>query len=71
MPSMHEKVYGCLAASRVASAMGAAVEGWSPERIRDTYGFVDRSTRTSTTPTAASTGSGCPGRRRTGSSGRS
>ncbi len=42
MPGMHEKVYGCLAASRVASAMGAAVEGWPPERIRDTYGFVDK-----------------------------
>ena len=42
MPTMYEKVYGCLAASRVASAMGAAVEGWSPERIQETYGFVDR-----------------------------
>ena len=42
MPNMHDKVYGCLAASRVASSMGAAVEGWSPERIKETYGFVDR-----------------------------
>jgi ADP-ribosylglycohydrolase len=42
MPTLYEKVYGCLAASRVASAMGAAVEGWSPERIKETYGYVDR-----------------------------
>jgi ADP-ribosylglycohydrolase len=42
MPTLYEKVYGCLAASRVASAMGAAVEGWSPEKIKATYGFVDR-----------------------------
>ena len=42
MPTLYEKVYGCLAASRVASAMGAAVEGWSPERIKEKYGFVDR-----------------------------
>ena len=39
MPTLYEKVYGCLAASRVASAMGAAVEGWSPERIKETYGL--------------------------------
>lgn len=42
MPTLYEKIYGCLAASRVASAMGAAVEGWSPERIKETYGYVDR-----------------------------
>jgi ADP-ribosylglycohydrolase len=42
MPTLYEKVYGCLAASRVASSMGAAVEGWSPERIKETYGFVDK-----------------------------
>jgi ADP-ribosylglycohydrolase len=42
MPTLYEKVYGCLAASRVASAMGAAVEGWSADRIVETYGFVDR-----------------------------
>ncbi|HEY9076065.1 MAG TPA: ADP-ribosylglycohydrolase family protein [Anaerolineaceae bacterium] len=42
MPTLYEKVYGCLAASRVASAMGAAVEGWSPEQIEAKYGFVDR-----------------------------
>ena len=42
MPTLYEKVYGCLAASRVASAMGAAVEGWNPDRIKETYGFVDK-----------------------------
>ena len=42
MPTLYEKVYGCLAASRVASAMGAAVEGWHPDRIKETYGWVDR-----------------------------
>jgi ADP-ribosylglycohydrolase len=41
VPSLYEKIYGCLAASRVASAMGAAVEGWSPERIQEAYGFVE------------------------------
>ncbi|MBN1402427.1 MAG: ADP-ribosylglycohydrolase family protein, partial [Anaerolineae bacterium] len=42
MVTLYEKIYGCLAASRIGSAMGAAVEGWSPERIAETYGFVDR-----------------------------
>jgi len=42
MASLYDKVYGCLAASRVGSAMGAAVEGWSPERIKEVHGYVDR-----------------------------
>lgn len=42
MVSLYDKVYGCLAASRVGSAMGAAVEGWSPERIKEVHGYVDR-----------------------------
>jgi ADP-ribosylglycohydrolase len=42
MPTLYEKVYGCLAASRVASSMGAAVEGWHADRIKSTYGWVDR-----------------------------
>ena len=42
MATLYEKIYGCLAASRAASAMGAVVEGWTPERIRETYGYVDR-----------------------------
>lgn len=41
MPDTFEKIYGCLAASRVASAMGAAVEGWHADRIIETYGFLD------------------------------
>jgi len=41
MTSTFEKIYGCLAASRVASAMGAAVEGWRADRIVATYGFLD------------------------------
>lgn len=42
MTVLYDKVYGRLAASRVASAMGAPVEMSSLQRIRDTYGFVDR-----------------------------
>ena len=42
MATLYEKVYGCLAASRVGSSMGAAVEGWMPERIKEVHGFVDR-----------------------------
>jgi ADP-ribosylglycohydrolase len=42
MPTLFEKVYGCLAASRVASAMGAAVEGWHSDQIVAAYGFLDR-----------------------------
>ena len=41
MASLKEKFHGCIAASWVGSAMGAAVEGWSRERIKETYGFVD------------------------------
>lgn len=42
MPSLKDKFAGCIAASWVGSAMGAAVEGWSPERIEQTHGHVDR-----------------------------
>jgi len=42
MGTLYEKIYGCLAASRVGSAMGAAVEGWMPERIQREYGVLDR-----------------------------
>ena len=41
MPSMFEKIYGCLAASRVASSMGAAVEGWHADKIVAQYGFLE------------------------------
>ena len=36
-----EKILGCLAASQVGSAMGAAVEGWSWQKIRDTHGRLE------------------------------
>ena len=42
MPTLREKFRGCIAATWVGSAMGAAVEGWPPERIQETYGFLDR-----------------------------
>ncbi|RPJ50509.1 MAG: hypothetical protein EHM21_04840, partial [Chloroflexi bacterium] len=42
MPTLFEKVYGCLAASRVASSMGAAVEGWHADKIVATYGFLEK-----------------------------
>jgi ADP-ribosylglycohydrolase len=38
--TLRKKFAGCIAASWIGSAMGAAVEGWSRERIRDTYGFL-------------------------------
>lgn len=41
MPTLFEKVYGCLAGSRVASAMGAAVEGWHADKIAAEYGFLE------------------------------
>ncbi len=40
MPTLYERIYGCLAGSRIGSAMGAAVEGWDPERIQETHGRV-------------------------------
>jgi ADP-ribosylglycohydrolase len=42
MVKLEGKFRGCIAGSWVGSAMGAAVEGWSPERIKETHGFVDR-----------------------------
>lgn len=42
MVSLREKFRGCIAASWIGSAMGAAVEGWSPERIKETHGFLDK-----------------------------
>jgi ADP-ribosylglycohydrolase len=42
MTALKDKFRGCIAASWVGSAMGAAVEGWSRERIRETHGFLDR-----------------------------
>jgi ADP-ribosylglycohydrolase len=40
MVTLREKIRGCIAATWVGSAMGATVEGWTPERIQEAYGFV-------------------------------
>ncbi len=42
MVRLKEKFTGCIAASWIGSAMGAAVEGWSREDIEKKYGFLDR-----------------------------
>jgi ADP-ribosylglycohydrolase len=39
---LYDKIYGCLAGSRIASAMGAAVEGWSMDKIAEKYGVFDK-----------------------------
>ena len=36
MPTLEDKVYATLAATRIASAMGAVVENWSVDRIEKT-----------------------------------
>ena len=41
MITLKEKFRGCIAASWAGSAMGAPVEGWLPDRIEATHGFVD------------------------------
>jgi ADP-ribosylglycohydrolase len=40
MIGLREKYLGCIAGSWVGSAMGAAVEGWPRERIRQEHGFL-------------------------------
>ncbi|MHC4505693.1 MAG: ADP-ribosylglycohydrolase family protein [Planctomycetota bacterium] len=42
MPTLKDKYRGCIAASWAGSAMGAAVEGWSFERVREEFGFLDK-----------------------------
>ena len=42
MVKLKDKFTGCIAASWVGSAMGAAVEGWSREAVKEKYGFLDR-----------------------------
>ena len=42
MTTLKDKFRGCIAGSWIGSAMGAAVEGWSRERIKETHGFLDR-----------------------------
>ncbi|NIR01208.1 MAG: hypothetical protein GTN78_13580, partial [Gemmatimonadales bacterium] len=40
--TLKERFRGCIAGSWVGSAMGAAVEGWSREAVKEKYGFLDR-----------------------------
>jgi len=40
--SLFDKIYGCLAGSRIGSAMGAAVEGWDMDKIANKYGIFDK-----------------------------
>ena len=42
MITLRDKFRGCIAATWIGSSMGAAVEGWSPEKIKETHGFVDK-----------------------------
>ena len=42
MVSLRDKFRGCIAGSWIASAMGAPVEGWSREQIKEEYGFLDK-----------------------------
>ena len=42
MVTLREKFRGCIGASWVGSAMGAAVEGWPREKIQAEHGFLDR-----------------------------
>ncbi|NLF38258.1 ADP-ribosylglycohydrolase family protein [bacterium] len=42
MTSLYDKLYAVLAATRIASSMGAVVECWSVDRIEKTYGVFDK-----------------------------
>ena len=42
MDPLRDRFRGCIAGSWAGSAMGAAVEGWSREKIRQTHGVLDR-----------------------------
>ncbi len=41
MPSVFDKVLGCIAASQIGSAMGAAVEGWTWRAIEEKHGRLE------------------------------
>lgn len=41
-PSLKDRFLGSMLGLAIGDAMGMPVEGWSPERIRDTYGWLDR-----------------------------
>lgn len=40
--SLKDKFFGCIAGVHIGSAMGAAVEGWSYEKIESTHGLVEK-----------------------------
>jgi len=42
MATLHDKIYGCIAASHIGSSMGATVEGWDKERIAEKHGVLDK-----------------------------
>ncbi|MFW6278938.1 MAG: ADP-ribosylglycohydrolase family protein [Bacillota bacterium] len=42
MSELKEKFLGCIAATNIASAMGAAVEGMHYEEIEEKYGYLER-----------------------------
>ena len=39
--TLRDKFYGCICGSHIGSAMGAVVEGWSYQKIEETYGTLD------------------------------
>ncbi len=41
MTELLSGIYGCIAGSRIGSAMGALVEGWGLEKIKKVYGVMD------------------------------
>lgn len=40
--NLKDKFFGCIAGVHIGSSMGAAVEGWSYDKIESTYGTVDK-----------------------------
>jgi len=42
MVKLRDKFFGCIAGAWAGSAMGAAVEGWSFQKIEKTYGHLER-----------------------------
>jgi len=42
MVTLQDKFRGCIAASWVGSAMGAVVEGWTREQVKEKYGYLDK-----------------------------
>jgi ADP-ribosylglycohydrolase len=41
MAKVYDKIYGCIAASRIASAMAVATEGWQYEEIEERWGRLE------------------------------